>query len=481
MTQATVPAQVAPYPVRVEGHLEQPSRWLWLVKWVLAIPHYIVLVFLWLGLVVSAFAAFVVMLFTGRYPRGLLEFNLGVLRWSWRVAFYAYGANGTDRYPPFTLADVPDYPARLEIPYPEHQRRGLPLIGWWLLGIPQYVITGIFIGGGGTLWWTASTRSWGGVTWIGLIGLLVLCGAVVLLFRGEYPRSIFDLVLGLNRWALRVAAYAALMTPDYPPFRLDAGEDDPSPGETVTLDPSAPDGPAALEPASQQVEPAPAPVTSSPSRIALLVLASLGAVIGFGLTVAGLTAIALDLTERDSTGYLMSTTATYSTPTHALVSDNYRTGTANDWFVAQDLLGSIRIRVHSNRPVFIGIAPEAAANSYLSGASRAEATRFDARNSDFRTIPGGAPTVAPGASHIWVASATGTGEQTLSWPVQNGNWRIVLMNADGGANVAAQLSIGARFPHLLTIGVVVLGAGILILLLGAGGIYAASTRRARPS
>src|SRR4051794_10475972 len=214
-------------PVRFEGHLDAPlSRWLWIVKWALAIPHYIVLAFLWLAFLVLSVVAFFAILFTGRYPRAIFDFNVGVMRWTWRVGFYSYSALGTDRYPPFSLADDPEYPARLDVAYPESLSRGLVLVKWWLLAIPQYVVVGIFAGGA----WATWTGKGGSVAMIGdggLIGLLVLFVGIALLFTGRYPQALYDFILGMTRGAARGAASGAVRRDDYPPFRLDSGGDEP--------------------------------------------------------------------------------------------------------------------------------------------------------------------------------------------------------------------------------------------------------------
>jgi hypothetical protein len=212
------------YPVLVDAALDAPlSRWLWLVKWVLVIPHYVVLIVLWAAFLATSVVAFFGILFTTRYPRALFDFNLGVMRWTWRVHYYAYGALGTDRYPPFTLADVPDYPARVDVPYPERLSRRLVLVKWWLLAIPHYLILSVLVGGGLWLGDHSDARTLGG----GLVGLLVCIVGLALLFTGRYPTSLYRLILGIDRWSLRVTAYAALMTDVYPPFRLDQGGTDP--------------------------------------------------------------------------------------------------------------------------------------------------------------------------------------------------------------------------------------------------------------
>ena len=229
---ATVPVGGGGYPVTLVGQLDPNlNRGLWLIKWFLAIPHYVALAFLWVAFALLTVMAFFAIAFTGRYPRGMFDFNVGVLRWTWRVGFYAFSAAGTDRYPPFTLEDV-DYPARLDIAYPEKLSRGLVWVKSWLLAIPHLIIVGFFTSG--LVWWT--TEFGGGSSGLkiggGLIGILVLIALLALLFTGRYPQGLFDLVMGLNRWAIRVGAYVALMRDEYPPFRLDIGaEETPAAGE----------------------------------------------------------------------------------------------------------------------------------------------------------------------------------------------------------------------------------------------------------
>jgi hypothetical protein len=206
----------APYPVAVEAKLDEPlSRWHWLVKWFLAIPHVVVLAFLWAAFALLTVVAFFAILFTERYPRSIFEFNLGVMRWTWRVGYYAFTTIGTDRYPPFSLAEEPDYPATLDVEYPEHLSRWLVLVKSWLLAIPHLVIVSIFTGA--VAWVTPFGVM---LNYPGLIGILTLVAGVVLLVRGRYLEELFEPLVGFNRWVWRVVAYVALMRDEYPPFRL---------------------------------------------------------------------------------------------------------------------------------------------------------------------------------------------------------------------------------------------------------------------
>jgi hypothetical protein len=457
----------AVYPVRVEARLDRPlSRWLWLVKWFLAIPHYVVLALLWAAFVLLSVGAFFAILFTGRYPRGIFEFNLGVLRWTWRVHYYTFGALATDRYPPFTLEDVPDYPARLDIPYPDHLSRGLVLVKWWLLAIPHYIVVGIFLGGGT---WAAFQADHHGVDFArgGLVGLLVCIAGVVLLFTGRYPQHIYDFVLGMDRWALRVAAYAGLMTDEYPPFRFDMGGTDP--GGTLTLPPPAtPGGPAATEP-GPYAEPASPP--SAPGRrgwtagrVIAVVVGSLLGLTSFGLFAGGGVLLWAD-NNRDG-GYVTTSTVHHHSDGYAITSDRISLGDrAVDWGWPEHALGTVRIRVTGTgaAPVFVGIAPAAAAEQYLAGVAHNQLSNPGRRDGTFLT--GGAPSVAPTASSIWVAQATGTGTPTVTWKAASGDWTIVVMNADGSRPVDVTADVGATLPALgWIVAGLFIGGGVLLLI-----------------
>ncbi len=465
-----------PYPVRIEGQLDPKlSRWLWLVKWILAIPHYIVLALLWLTLFVLTIVAFFAILFTGRYPRGIFDFNVGVLRWTWRVAFYSYGALGTDRYPPFTLDDVPDYPARLEVAYPEQLSRGLVLVKWWLLAIPHYIVTGIFLGGGSYAASRVDEWFWGIGFETGLIGILVLFAGVALLFTTRYPDGLFDLAVGLDRWVARVAAYVLLMRDEYPPFRLDqGGADGEGFAEPASASPPPPPSPASrlrrprLLPAEAGVGDESRSWSSAPSRVCWRSDSSPAA------------ARSSPSTRRNgtTTGFVMSPTQDFSTPTYAIVSESADLDAEGAEWALDTFLGTVRIRGESDRPVFVGIGPAGEVTRYLGGVERDVVDDLDSDGDpEYARRPGGTPGAPPGDETFWVASTAGAGERTLEWEPEDGDWRAVVMNEDGSRGVSAELSIGAELDSILWIGIGLLVAGALFAAGSALAITAATRNR----
>jgi hypothetical protein len=492
MTATTSGPPLHNYPLHLDGALDRPiSRWLWLVKWLLVIPHYLLLVFLWIAFFVLTVAAWVAILFTGRYPRGIFDFNVGVLRWSWRVAYYAYGALGTDRYPPFTLHDVSDYPAHLDVEYPARLSRGLIFVKW-LLAIPHLLLVGIFAGGGTWIAWQSHDGQLG---WLGggLIGLLVLVAAISLLFTGRYPDSIFDLVLGLNRWCLRVAAYVGLMTDIYPPFRLDQGGDDsallvppgPSTAPSEVSAVAAPESPAMPDGAVPSAAESTHRWTGG--RVVSVVAGSVVTVTAFGVCSLGLAALLADQVARED-GYVTSPEHTYSTQGYALVTDPIEL--SHDAFVGpamDSLVGTIRVRASAtdSRSVFIGVAPTADVNRYLAGASYSTVSDTSSRASTYVSRAEDQRPGLPGAQRFWTAEVSGTGRQALTWSPESGSWTVVVMDLRAQRGVEARLDGGVEAPGLAELGWILLlagalgiGAGVIVIRLAFNRAGRSQTRSA---
>jgi hypothetical protein len=198
---AATPAAVSPaadYPVHLDiERQEDYSRFMPLVKWLLAIPHYIALLVLGIGAIFVAIISFFAVLFTGRYPEGMFNYMVGVHRWGLRVV--AYTDLMVDPYPPFTLDDDPNYPVHFDIDYPEHVNRWRPLIHW-LLVIPFALVAYI-------------------VYYLGRI--MVLFAFFTILFARTYPEGMFNIVKISLRWMARASAYEYWMTTRYPPFVWD--------------------------------------------------------------------------------------------------------------------------------------------------------------------------------------------------------------------------------------------------------------------
>jgi hypothetical protein len=187
----------AAYPLRFDvDYPERLSRWLIFVKWLLAVPHFVIIYALSLVASVITFIAFFAILFTGRYPEGLFKFVVGVYRWNANVS--AYVVLLRDEYPPFSW-DPGRYPVTFEVDYPERLSRWKIFVKW-LLVIPNLVV----------------------LVLLGIVYYIVLIIVwFAILFTARYPRSLFDFSVGVHRWSLRMAAYASyLLTDEYPPFSL---------------------------------------------------------------------------------------------------------------------------------------------------------------------------------------------------------------------------------------------------------------------
>jgi hypothetical protein len=465
------------YPVRVDAALDAPlSRWLWAIKWLLAIPHYVILGALWVAFFVLSVVAFFAILFTGHYPRSIFDFNVGVLRWTWRVQYYAYGALGTDKYPPFSLEDDPGYPAHLAIEYPQRLSRGLVLVKWWLLAIPHYIIVGLFVGGA-----FAATRlgdhhpGWAGG---GLIGILALVAAVILAITGRYPDSIFSFVLGMNRWVLRVAAYAGLMTDEYPPFRLDTGGADPGSitmfesGQAAgTVAPAAAVTPAERmdEQSAQEPDNAPPPSGSgwTGGRVVSVVAGSVLLMGAIGLLAGGTGALWADQAHRQG-GYVTSDSKVYTSGGRALVSETFQIPGSGIDRLGRELVGKVRLRVTAadpSKPVFVGIARARDVAAYLSGARYTTVRDIGGTNAEI-TTPGSAVPARPGSLAIWSARSAGAGTQIVITRITAGNWAVVVMNRDASAGLTVRADVGATAPSLPWIGVSLLITGALLGIAG---------------
>jgi hypothetical protein len=441
------------YPVRVEAHRdERLSRWLWLVKWILLIPHYLALAVLWTGLVVLTLVAYLAVLFTGRYPASIRAYNTGVLRWTWRAGYYGYQALGTDRYPPFTLADVPDYPARLRLdadaPPP---RRWLPLVAW-LLAVPHLIILGALTGAAS---WTFGNGDLRLDVPLSVVGAAVLVAGLALLFTGRYPSGLHDLLVGVARWGLRVAGYLILLPGRYPPFRLDQGGPEPDP---------RPDGSVRAEP------PVPARAPSAAGPVFALIAGVLLLAPATGLGIGGSLLLALD-SGRDREGYVTSPAVSLSTTTAALTAENLEIAGAGVWTGNLAGVGGLRVTATSpaDRPIFVGIAPQSAVDSWLAGTAHDEFVGVTGNAARYDRATGVTRAVAdPAAQPFWLVSGTGTGVATLQWTVVDGDFAVVVANADGSPGVAVEARGAIQVPRLAALGGGLLAAGIVLGLIAVG-------------
>ncbi|HEU5108796.1 MAG TPA: DUF4389 domain-containing protein [Micromonosporaceae bacterium] len=463
------------YPLSVRAdRTALPGRWLWLVKWLLLLPHYLVLAVLWVAFVAVTAVAYVMVLFTGRYPPAIHGFATGVLRWTWRVGFYGYSVLGTDRYPPFTLAERPDYPAGLTVEPPRRLPRWLPLVAW-LLALPHLLILAAMAGAAWVAW-EAPGADQGGVVALSVIGVAVLIAAVALLFTGRYPTGLYDLLAGLSRWWLRVVAYVTLLTGAYPPFRLDQGEREPAPDPDRGPVVAGPDPVHPFMPATATRPDPPGPARSD--RTAVHVVSLLAGVllflVGGGIAAAGGAVLAVNADRED--GYVSSATVRVESETAVVTAEGIRLDGGGRWALDAAGVDGARLTVVSDRAVFVGVAEQSDLDRWLGDTGYDELVQPAAGVGAELSRSGGQirPVAPPADQSFWIASASGTDVVTLDWSLADmdeGTYALVLANADGSTAVTATARASVTLPDLAPFGFVLLGIGVLLALVGVMLVY----------
>jgi hypothetical protein len=203
---------------------------------------------------------------------------------------------------------------------------------------------------------------------------------------------------------------------------------------------------------------------------------------GLGLVAGGGVLLWADGWERADDGYLYSAEDSFSTDGYAMVSERIDLATGADWVPLSAALGTARVEVTGAEDVFIGIAPLAEGEAYLAGVERTviDDLGIDASVTDQQLVPGGAPSGPPTEQDFWAEQATGPGAQQLSWEPADGNWLLVVMNADGSSGVSVDARIGATAPALAGLAWGMLAGGLFLVLLGVLVMVLALRRPAAP-
>ena len=221
----------------------------------------------------------------------------------------------------------------------------------------------------------------------------------------------------------------------------------------------------------------------SAGRIVLIVLGCLGVLLGLALLAGGGFLLWADRTQRDD-GYLTTPTERFATPTYALTRSRLEADTHGEgWVLNESWFGKVRIRADSpgDKTLFVGIGPQAEVARYLGDVAHANVQDidFDPFRATYLSVSGDAPQEPPTEQTFWAASASGVGTQNLTWKVRDGDWSVVLMNADGSRGVAADVDLGAKLSFLLWVAIGVLIGGVLVTA-GSAGLVVLAARRPRP-